>query len=685
MPLLTYDGAIVSTSRTHPAEPFSPTLILSILQGDASESRGELSGGMNTLSLLGLQKKFSALLESTLAQYKRAISADPKDGRARNDLGVILHLLGRFKESEECFRLALSTDSYSAPIHNNIGIALKSLGAPLEALRHHQASIRLTSGNPASYASLVECLCDMQLSQISDDLRTDVLEALLLPSIDQQQLAFAIASLVAHSSGFQRLSRLLDSESTPSLEQLIVNGLSEMSSDALMLLAPKKLILRHRSLEFTLTRLRRELLRIIATQGLRPGISQSILPFTFSLAHQCFLNEYVYFVSRDELLLLKCMRDILESSLDRMDERIKPMLGLFACYEPLYHLDRSELLLGATSDHDLASLVKQQVLEPTTEKQLRSTIESVDRIDNVVSQVVRNQYEESPYPRWISSHKCEEQRVVKALRGLIPHALSENIDNHEFSPRILVAGCGTGQQAIDRAIEFPNSEILGIDISLSSLSYGKRKALELGLHNVEFKHLDLLNLHQLNKRFDIVECIGVLHHMADPVQGWRILADVLMPGALMRVGVYSELARRNIATAQAWVSQQEYPATPDGIRRCRRDIVSMDDPVMRAVTDITDFYTMSEARDLLFHVHEYRYTLRHIEEILKACDLEFLGFEDGGTSRAEDYRLKFQQDETGTSLQNWTQYEQSNKHTFIGMYLFWVRKRASLDSCQDRD
>ena len=36
---------------------------------------------------------------------------------------------------------------------------------------------------------------------------------------------------------------------------------------------------------------------------------------------------------------------------------------------------------------------------------------------------------------------------------------------------------------------------------------------------------DILDLHKLNKQFDIIESVGVLHHMNDPLLGWKILTD----------------------------------------------------------------------------------------------------------------------------------------------------------------
>ena len=57
---------------------------------------------------------------------------------------------------------------------------------------------------------------------------------------------------------------------------------------------------------------------------------------------------------------------------------------------------------------------------------------------------------------------------------------------------------------------------------------------------------DILDLGNLNKQFDIIESVGVLHHMDNPMEGWKVLTDCLKPGGLMMIGLYSELARKHI-------------------------------------------------------------------------------------------------------------------------------------------
>ena len=70
---------------------------------------------------------------------------------------------------------------------------------------------------------------------------------------------------------------------------------------------------------------------------------------------------------------------------------------------------------------------------------------------------------------------------------------------------------------------------------------------------------------RLERRFDVIECVGVLHHMEDPVAGWRVLRRLLEPGGYMKIGLYSERARRHIVAARAFLAARGDPPTPAGI------------------------------------------------------------------------------------------------------------------------
>jgi hypothetical protein len=150
----------------------------------------------------------------------------------------------------------------------------------------------------------------------------------------------------------------------------------------------------------------------------------------------------------------------------------------------------------------------------------------------------------------------------------------------------------------------------------------------------------------------------------------------LRPGGVMHVGLYSELARRDIAAAQDLIVAQGYEATTEGIRQFRLDLQLADRwRPFRNLTALEDFYDTSGCRDLLFHAKEHRFTLRQIKESLAELELDFLKFNVDSVVQ-QRYSLQYPGELAQADLNCWTQFEVENPGTFLGMYNFYVHRRA---------
>ena len=260
-------------------------------------------------------------------------------------------------------------------------------------------------------------------------------------------------------------------------------------------------------------------------------------------------------------------------------------------------------------------------------KKLKSDIPTLEEITDRVSSKVRAQYEESPYPRWVKTSIPLKPISIKELLANLDFNLENGVDQFSESPQILIAGCGTGQHSIVTASRFKNSHVTAIDLSLSSLSYAKRKTIEYGITNIEYIQADILNLKSLGKQFDIVESVGVLHHMKDPMSGWRTLVDCLKPGGLMKIGLYGEVGRKHIVKAREIVSNLKIDKSPKEMLVFREFIKTSKDPTLTRLHDEADFYSTSNCRDLIFHVQEHRFTAPQLYKCIEALNLVFLGFE----------------------------------------------------------
>jgi SAM-dependent methyltransferase len=285
--------------------------------------------------------------------------------------------------------------------------------------------------------------------------------------------------------------------------------------------------------------------------------------------------------------------------------------------------------------------------------------------------MVKEQYEQNPYPRWVLAPSNRGPIHVNAyLRRQFPTAsLHELATDRPLD--ILVAGCGTGQQAIVTARLFVPANVLAVDLSLSSLAYAVRMSHALGVRNVEYAQADLLELDSLGRTFDLIEASGVLHHLGDPMAGWRVLVSMLRPRGLMHLGLYSKIARGQIRAARAYFAGAGSQPSPSDIRRCRRELL---DTPMNAVASYADYFSISECRDLLFHVQEHQLTIPQIAAFLGEHQLSFIGFELAPPTLAR-YRSGFPHDRAMTDLNAWAAFEAQHPATFAAMYQFWVQRR----------
>ena len=183
---------------------------------------------------------------------------------------------------------------------------------------------------------------------------------------------------------------------------------------------------------------------------------------------------------------------------------------------------------------------------------------------------------------------------------------------------------------------------------------------------------DILDLGQLNKQFDIIESVGVLHHMYNPMKGWKVLTDCLKPGGLMLIGLYSELARQHIVKIREEIRQTGIGSSNAEMGSFRETIIRSDIDHHKLIIKSSDFYSLSTLRDLLFHVQEHRFTIPLIIDHLNKLGLKFCGFE---SSKIVSYFKQTNKNkEDPYDLDKWQAYEEANPRAFAGIYQFWCQK-----------
>ena len=447
-------------------------------------------------------------------------------------------------------------------------------------------------------------------------------------------------------------------------EKIELEELEEPLEDPFFLLGIRSMHAVDERLERILTFLRR--LFLTRFDEVDP---QRFLPFLCALAEHCMLNEYVYSCIEEEQESINALESGLEFSAD-IDKANKAAVALVYCYGDLMTPNTGLIGVdaGVDSQGDAFGLLTRNIVSLKTMVEAhRDTIPSLvsakGSVSNEVSSSVARQYEENPYPRW---------------RHLEIPVLKDDQKARGRGKKILVAGCGTGFEPLNLAVHYPEASILGVDLSLPSLAYGKQKAIEFGIKNIEFMQADILDLENLDEAFDLVTSVGVLHHMEDPIQGWRILLGCLKPDGIMKVGLYSELARESVTLCKNWIADQGFEATPEGIRAFRQSIMDLEEEnPLRDIMKWTDFYSMSMCRDLVFHVQEQFVTLPWLKSTLDELGLTCLLMKIGNPVFKKEYQSKYPGDRAMNNLDNLHQYEIQNPRVFRDMYQFWCCRKDS--------
>lgn len=602
-------------------------------------------------------------IDSALEAYNRALEITPNHAAAQYNLGNVLRAKGMLKEAIEAYDKALTINPKNSDAYNNMGNVLKEFGKKKEAIEAYAHALEIKPNNTESLFNLASALKGVSFMQGNKRVEDALLSILHRKTIvGPSMIAQAALSLVKCDIGIHKL--LLDGFQIQNQEKF---------EETIKKLAKTELLLQLMSVsplpDIQFERLLCNLRSYLVENIYNITVDVNLLKVQSALALQCFTNEYVYDISESDAAALYELEDAVSKTLANGSQPTPHTVLCLASFKALNKYDWSGHL---DSNIYLKDTIQRQILEPNTEEILKSKIEILDQITDKVSTEVRAQYEENPYPRWVNIGLRYSSASINQISKELELKLSNKEILSRTDPEILIAGCGTGQHSIQTAAQFKNSKVLAIDLSLKSLAYAERKSRELKLLNIDYMQADILNLRNLNRQFDVIESVGVLHHMDDPLSGWTVLVDCLRTGGLMKIGLYSELGRQPLINYRSRIAQSRGDTVDDNIRQLRLEIAEADDIDSKLIRSWRDYFSMSEVRDLLFHVREHHFTIMQIKSMLSQLGLTFCGFE------GDDIIHAFKQSNSTYGAQydldEWHAFEKNNKGIFRGMYQFWCQK-----------
>ncbi|MCX8194772.1 MAG: class I SAM-dependent methyltransferase [Candidatus Micrarchaeota archaeon] len=156
-----------------------------------------------------------------------------------------------------------------------------------------------------------------------------------------------------------------------------------------------------------------------------------------------------------------------------------------------------------------------------------------------IREKVRLFYERHPYPsQKVNSREDLLHSLHSKVMEKILAAAGLSLKSLE-GMRVLDAGCGTGEKAVFCSLLGAKAD--AFDISCTSISEARKLAAKLSAP-VHFQVASFEGV-RLKQEYDLILCIGSLHHTENPKKNFMKVAGFLKPGGFIVLGLYNLYGR----------------------------------------------------------------------------------------------------------------------------------------------
>ncbi len=613
----------------------------------------------DSLNLLARIELESGHLENAEQAINGALNIHPENGGYHYSAGHIALAKRDLIQAEAAFTTAIKYAPKETRADVSLAYTLAQSGKTVQAFKHYRELAKTQGKDVHIRSRLLECASQLTADYYDPELEQDLLNYLSWENMNRNQLASLVCSLLEHKF------KLNQSGSAANFD--------DMASCPLLLSALQYTLIKSELLEKLIMALRCELLSFSTQKGQLPN---QYIPICEAIAYYGLRSEYILPTTEAEDNMAQALKKIIDQSLLQVGctpVDISGALLLLAMYNTWQCLGNYLTLMqfDDASWPDISYSIKKYHDELLTLTKYQ--FESITAIPEIFEHAVKGQYEEHPYPRWQTLDYKTPTNYGQALMHEFPNI---TLPKHIFSERleVLVAGCGTGRHALNVAKNFNHVQVRALDISKSSLAYAQHKAKEFNIDNIDFKLADLTQLKQLDKKYNIIECSGVLHHIKDYKSALSGLLVNLKPNGLIKISLYSERARISVVKIRDTLKSNNEQYSDQQIKVLRHAMFKSEQLTNNnSIINSDDFYSLSGTIDLLFHEYEIRFSPLSIKKLCDEFQLNWLGF----SSLTQADKLKFH-DLHGkksdlNNLEQWDYFEEVYPDTFATMFQFYCK------------
>lgn len=189
---------------------------------------------------------------------------------------------------------------------------------------------------------------------------------------------------------------------------------------------------------------------------------------------------------------------------------------------------------------------------------------------------------------------------------------------------ILIAGCGTWQAA-KYALCRPGAHVVGIDVSTTSLDHTERLKQKYKLTNLELQQMPVEGVASLDRRFDLIVCTGVLHHLEDPDEGLRALRSALKPDGAIYLMVYAPYGRAGIYLLQEYCRKLGIGTSAREINELANTVEALppQHPLVTLLRGSRDALNADALADALLNPRDRSYSVPQLFDFIDRNGLEF--------------------------------------------------------------